>query len=140
MKLLNKLSYQKKEPWRDATIFIIVCEGSETEKKYFDFFHLLTERIKVYPVPSTDGMTAPKYLFNNAENAYAKYSSDGGKVELWFVIDVDRWVKQIHELHNECSTKPDWNIAISNPCFEVWLNAHFEPQILPLVKTDQCSA
>ena len=39
--------YKKKAPFRDATLFVIVCEGQKRESDYFDFFDRLSSRIKV---------------------------------------------------------------------------------------------
>lgn len=138
MRLLNKREYEKKELWRDATIFIVVCEGSHKEPEYFNFFHLLTKKIKVVTVPSQDGRSSPIHLIPNAHNAIDKHNSDEGDFELWFVIDVDRWRSQIHELQNEAS-EGNWNVAISNPCFEVWLNDHFENANAPSNDQEKCS-
>lgn len=139
MPLLNKREYQKKDPFRDATIFIIVCEGSHKEPEYFKFFHLLTRKIKVIPVPSKDGKSSPVHLIPNAQDAILEHNSDGGDFELWFVIDVDRWRDQIHQLHIEASENK-WNIAISNPCFEVWLNDHFEEPNSPESGQENCKS
>lgn len=139
MPLLNKRQYRKKKPWRDATIFIIICEGSHKEPEYFNFFHLLTKKIKVVPVPSSKGRTSPAHLIPNAAGAIEKHNSDHGDYELWFVIDVDRWGNQINALLNEASQN-NWNVAISNPCFEVWLNDHFELHQPPEQKINICKS
>ena len=139
MPLLNKRLYEKKEPWRDATIFIIVSEGSHKEPEYFNFFHLLTKKIKVVTVPSVDGKSSPNHLISNAHNAISKYNSDSGDFELWIVMDVDRWTDHIHQLQNEAAQN-DWNVAISNPCFEVWLNDHFENPTFPDSNTEKCKS
>ncbi len=137
MPLLNKREYLKKEPWKDATIFIVVCEGSHKEPEYFNFFHLLTKKIKIVTVPSEDGKSSPKHLIPNANKAISNHNSDDGDFELWFVIDVDRWGGQIHELQKEVAQK-EWNVVISNPCFEVWLNDHFENSTPPENNIEQC--
>ena len=33
-----KFTYEKKAPFRDAFLFIIVCEGTNREPDYFRFF------------------------------------------------------------------------------------------------------
>jgi hypothetical protein len=45
---------------------------------------------------------------------------------LWLVSDVDRWGDK--KLSDVCSQarQRGYNLAISNPCFEVWLTIHFE--------------
>lgn len=41
------------------------------------------------------------------------------------MIDTDRWsYEQINLLAEYCAQKPNWNLVVSNPCFEVWLYLH----------------
>jgi hypothetical protein len=56
-----KFSYAKKVPFRDAFFFIIVCEGTNREKEYFQFFDGISSRVKVVSVASRAG-SAPKLL------------------------------------------------------------------------------
>lgn len=47
--------------------------------------------------------------------------------QIWFVLDVDRWPREaIEELIQFTNDQRDWHIAISNPCFEVWLYYHID--------------
>ena len=40
------------------------------------------------------------------------------------VLDIDRWpIQELIQLTEICKTK-QWGIALSNPCFEVWLYLH----------------
>lgn len=126
MSLINRKEYYRREPFRDAALYLIICEGGKREPDYFKFFNELTSQLKVVTIPSYDGKSAPNHLISNANEAIKKNVDDNGDYELWFIIDVDRWEKHLHNIHNECSTKTNWNIAISNPCFEVWLYYHFK--------------
>ncbi len=139
MPLLNISNYKKEEPWRDATLLIIVCEGSDKEPYYFNFFNGLTKKIRLIAVPSKSGKSAPTHLILNAEDELKKHKSHG-TCELWFVIDVDKWLqhKHIYTLQNKCKEK-DWKTVISNPCFEVWLNNHFSNE-QPLQQSDKCKS
>lgn len=142
MPLLNRRSFQKKEPWRDATIFIIVCEGSQKEPNYFDFFDRLTSKIKVETVPSEEGKSSPNHLIANAERSMGVYNSDQGDYELWFIVDIDNWLdhKHLYDLFNSCKEVKNWNMAISNPCFEVWLVAHFGKESQPTSEVETCKS
>lgn len=60
---------------------------------------------------------------------------------VWFIIDTDSWEKEgkikplrdfcqeqngiIWDKFNEMRAYPVWNVAQSNPCFEIWLYYHF---------------
>jgi hypothetical protein len=137
MRLLNKRNFEKKEPFRSASLFIIICEGEKREPQYFDFFDGLTSKIKVRPIPSTDGKSAPVHLIENAKEAEAKFEvgEDDG---IWFILDIDRWRDGIHHLHEECRNRKNWDVAISNPCFEVWLYYHFEQSLPNIQVLDAC--
>lgn len=126
MKLLNKRSYQKKDPFRDASLFVIICEGEKREPEYFNFFDKLNSKIKVITIPSIYGKSSPSHLIENADKSVVALEiSDNNKDELWFVLDFDRWeLSDLHNIRRECSSN-GWNVAFSNPCFEVWLYYHF---------------
>lgn len=140
MLLLSKRSYEKPEPHRDATIFIVVCEGSNREPDYFDYFDELSSKIKVKAVPSQDGKSSPNYLIDNSKEAVKKYNSDHGDYSLWIVTDVDKWIEHghIYELQKQAKDN-NWEVVISNPCFEVWLSSHFTKQ-LPHEKRSMCKS
>lgn len=138
MPLLNKLTYAKKKPWRDAKLFIIICEGERREFQYFNFFDGLSPKLKVVAVPSEAGKSAPKHLLDNAAKAEAQFD-DGGEYELWIVMDIDKWEsKDLHEVQTVSNEKASWSLAISNPCFEVWLYFHFEKGLPIIDDIDQC--
>lgn len=118
-------AYKKGVPHRDARLFVIVAEG-EREDAYFRFFHAQNQRIKIKVVPREGGKSAPKYFlarvdqFRSTEEWVPEVND-----QLWFVLDVDRWErKDIDELYAHCRQTATWNLAISNPCFEVWLWYH----------------
>lgn len=139
MSLLSKREYLKKEPFRDAKIYIIICEGEKREPDYFKFFDGLTSQIKMVIVPSSGGRSAPKHLLENARIHQDIIINDGGDYELWFVLDLDRWQDHLHTIHNECRRISEWNLSISNPCFEVWLYYHFTSQKPHAINLEMCS-
>jgi|WetSurMetagenome_2_1015567.scaffolds.fasta_scaffold140531_2 hypothetical protein len=133
--------YEKKEPFRDARFFVIVCEGGKRESDYFEFFDKLTPKIKLKTIESKEGKTSPKHLLTNALEALEHQKGVEEFDELWFVFDKDRWEEsQIQELIGECKEKVKWNYAISNPCFEVWLYYHFKSFIPRIDKIDKCKS
>lgn len=118
-------AYKKGAPHRDARLFVIVAEG-EREDAYFSYFHAQNQRIKIKVVPREAGKSAPKYFLDRVDSfreteEWVPAAND----QLWFVLDVDRWErKDIDELYAHCSKESNWDLAISNPCFEVWLLFH----------------
>lgn len=140
--------YSKKEPNKDAHRILIVCEGNDTEPKYFGFFKELSPRLDVIPIPSEGGKTDPVKLKEWAEQnliqqpvfEFDYYQGD----TIWFVVDTDNWAEQgkigvlrqfcqqrNNVLKQELKTKYDerkpydaWLVAQSNPCFEIWEYYH----------------
>ena len=109
---------------RDAKLFIVATEGKETEKQYFRLFN--SSRIKVEILATTeDGKSSPEYVLERLDIFKERYDLDEDDM-LWLVSDVDRWGPK--KLSSVCSQarQKGYNLAISNPCFEVWLTLHFE--------------
>lgn len=118
-------SYKKGAPHRDARLFVIVAEG-EREDAYFSWFNEKNQRIQVSIIPREKDKSAPNFFLERIE----KFIKDGGWSPadddvLWCVLDVDRWSREeIEGLRTICEQHENWNLAISNPCFEVWLLYH----------------
>ena len=140
----RRRDYGKKEPSRDAHKIYIVCEGKGTEPDYFAFFEGLSSNLQVITIPPTDGtdplklMERAKQVLIGDEREYTVEYEHGDTV--WFVIDTDEWEKQGKitplrvfcacqnkdiEKFDEVKTYQAWNVAQSNPCFEIWLYYHF---------------
>ncbi|MFB9293399.1 RloB family protein [Persicitalea jodogahamensis] len=117
-------SYKKGAPHRDARLFIIIAEG-EREDSYFHWFDARNSRLSILIVDRPKNTSAPKYFIDRINKAeeegiYSPQAND----QVWFVCDVDRWREQIEALRLSCEQVPNWNIAVSNKCFEVWLHFH----------------
>ncbi len=124
--------YKKRPPRRkshnrDATLLIIATEGTETEKIYFedltspDWFG--NSRVQVEVLSSTETDKAPKRVLAEIDKFKRKYKLDKDD-ELWIVIDVDRWGDaNLSSVAKLCQQK-GYSLAISNPCFELWLLLH----------------
>jgi RloB-like protein len=107
---------------RDARLFVIATEGRKTEKQYFAMFN--SSRVKVEILATgDDNKSAPQYVLERLNGFREQYSLDENDL-LWFVADVDRWsIKNLIDVCRE-ATQKDYGLAISNPCFEVWLCLH----------------
>lgn len=129
---------------RDYRLFAIACEGGKREAKYFQLLESLSQRITIDIIGDKvsdaemkmkyETKSAPKWLLDRA----IKYIEKEGLIdedELWFVMDIDRWkTEQIREIADLCKKYTNWHIAISNPCFEVWLYFHMSSTIPDEVK------
>lgn len=56
---------------------------------------------------------------------YKGYNFDDEIDEVWIVVDADINRDKIIETKNKCLEGDNWNLILSNPCFEVWLYYHF---------------
>ncbi len=108
---------------RDAKLFIIATEGEATEKQYFGLFQSTKIKVEVLAT-GDDHKSAPQYVLARLNDFNAKYDLNDDDM-LWLVFDVDRWTSQ--NLSSVCreAKQKNYYLAISNPCFEVWLCLHF---------------
>lgn len=148
--ITRRKDYTKHAPSKDAGKIYIVCEGAETEKNYFNFFEGLSSNLELIVIPPEKG-TDPLKLMALAERILlsetGRYSLDFmQRDQIWFAIDTDTWEKEdkIQPLRDFCADQNDsiarqysemkpyeaWNVAQSNPCFEIWLYYHLY-SILP---------
>jgi RloB-like protein len=125
--------YSKKEPDKDARLYIIFSEGSKTEPNYFRYFNGITSQVKIEVIGSEYGRTSPAELYDAAcrillpgsENPNPKYQL-ADEDEIWFVFDTDDWGSVIPDIRSKICQQKNWFVAQSNPCFEVWHMSHFE--------------
>ena len=115
-------------------MYVLSYEGSETEKKYFEDFRKsdyfndsgLIEIISLQrPKNRGSDPISVKKLLQEAKRDYRFKPTD----EFWLLIDRDNW-EEIHH-HNfdtlvqDCQKERNFFLAMSNPCFEIWLLLHF---------------
>ena len=121
-------AYKRGEPHRDMRLFVIVAEG-EREDEYFSWFDQRNSRIRVQIVPREGHASAPNHFIKRLETFVdASQIGINAMDSVWFILDVDRWSREaINDLiaYAESATF-SCNVAISNPCFEVWLVYHYQ--------------
>lgn len=143
--ITRRKDYSKQSPSKDARKLYLFCEGEGTEPDYFAFFKGLSSNLEIIPIPPEEG-TDPLKLMEMAKrkllNEDSRYSLDYlANDSAWFVIDTDTWEKEgkitplkgfcaennavIWERFTELKPYSVWNVAQSNPCFEIWLYYHF---------------
>lgn len=123
-KKLNK--YARRQNLRDMPSFIVIAvEGDRVEPKYFEMVkEKFKEDVRLEIIPSNK-KSSPKHILENLTRIKNEYDMSGSlktPESFWMVCDVDR-----HDgLHRVIKQVADegFRIAISNPCFEVWLFAH----------------
>lgn len=113
---------------RDARLIVVATEGEKTEPAYFDGFSSF--RIKIRSIPCNIGESSPKAVLERMRDFRTEFDL-GDDDEVWLVIDRDRWEdKMLSEVAQQCAASR-FNLALSNPCFEVWLALHYTDAIPP---------
>jgi len=102
---------------------VVIATEGDTEAQYFEMFSRLSSRVQVKPLPSEDGHSAPKHVLARMRSfRTANYLRRDDS--LCLVIDRDRWpAKQLAEVAAQCCQQ-NILLAVSCPCFEVWLYLH----------------
>lgn len=123
--LSRQSNIQKKEK-----IIVLAFEGNDTERIYFQELkssekfndHLIYLHLIIRNKTNTN--SSPSHVFEELNNVKEEFNFDPTD-ELWMIIDTDRW-KNIPEIITKCKDSKDknMNVAVSNPCFELWLFLH----------------
>jgi hypothetical protein len=112
--------------FRDDRLFIIACDDTYAPKQYFDFFRL--PRVRVHVEPTIDGTSAARVLERLVSFAHEAEEDD----ELWLLLDTDHFTTGTHlPAFTSTLTKARQhgvNVALSKPCFELWLLLHHVPE------------
>lgn len=116
-------------------LFILSYEGEKTEVKYFNNFRQSnffndSGIIEIVPLKreentGTDPLSV-KRLLKKAKSNYQFKKTD----EFWLIIDRDHW-ETIHKIDfnklvADCNKEDNFFLAMSNPCFEIWLIMHLK--------------
>jgi hypothetical protein len=121
---------RRRKPFREPKPrILIVCEGTRTEPEYFTDLRN-RERSLVELVIEAGG--TPKTLVERAvalkkeSKRQAKKDPNLGYEHVWCVFDVDEHPYVAEAQQQARDNKID--VAISNPCFELWALLHFQDQ------------
>jgi hypothetical protein len=144
MSSLHRNRYRRpgrREAFRDPRpIILIVCEGKKTEPEYFGGFSRACQnprvRLEIAPehgVPRTVVETARDYKRRGEIEAKRERDENLAYDAVWCVFDVDEHPNVGEAL--EMARDNAIDVALSNPCFELWLLLHFRDN--PGMKTRQ---
>ena len=106
---------------RDDRLFIVACDDTYAPKQYFDFFRIT--RVQIHVVETRDGSSSARHVLDRLLNVEREEDD-----ELWMLLDTDHYTKGPHlagflEALGEAKRR-GVNIALSKPCFELWLALH----------------
>jgi len=114
---------ESKEP---AKLFLIICEGENTEPIYFKSFPLGNATVESYGLGSSKTTLVEQIL------QLLETDSDAKQKEVWVVFDFDIDPKQVgkqKEDYNNAITLAEKNglkVAYSNDSFELWFLLHYQ--------------
>ena len=124
------MSSRRREGFRRNVAFedrhrflIIAIEGVETEPRYFMEFRTSREaRIQMKLVPNSNHKSSPEEVLERLIYYFRRNGMRGD--EGWIVIDRDAWTEtELNNVHREANER-GFYVALSNPCFELWLYLH----------------
>lgn len=131
MRSRNSLMRERREAFRDARLIVIASEGKDTERIYFKALakEYTNLRVHVHILERSENEqnnSSPEHVLKQLNDYKSKYDLEADD-ELWLVVDKDRWTEaMLSHVATECSQEVAMHMALSNPCFELWLLLHME--------------
>ncbi len=126
-KFARKINFKEKRQ-----IFVIATDGTKTEPRYFDQFKT-TKKVSIQYVRDTN---LPK-IFRRLNTYCHEHGVKPKEDNIWLVIDKDEKEQNtLTQIATKCTTK-NYNLAVSNPCFEYWLYLHLAGH-RPFSTADEC--
>jgi hypothetical protein len=130
--MVRRDSLKRRMPFREPLPrILVVCEGEVTEHGYFEHLGRLYRRFVRVEVDSKGGSN-PKKIVERAVGLKKESDRQATAAEdenlrhnfVWCVFDVD----DHHRIPDALQQARDNGIdlAISNPCFELWILLHFQ--------------
>lgn len=107
-------------------LFLIICEGVNTEPAYFESFPLGNADVESYGTGSSKTALVKEVL------KIIEFDEDAKSKEIWIVFNFDinpSQVEQQKEDYNNAiklATKNGLKVACSNDAFELWLLLHYQ--------------
>ncbi len=116
-------------------VVYIICEGEKTEIKYFKSYRTRDSIITIEPLPSK--YQAAKALVEHAQSKIIQldYDQSNGD-EIWCVFDRDNNSDADLGSAEQLARRLGYQIAYSNPSFELWYLLHFVDQRGKLADSD----
>ena len=131
MRSRNSLMRERREAFRDARLIVIASEGKDTERIYFKALakEYSNPRVHVHILERSvdeQNNSSPEHVLKQLNDYKSQYELEADD-ELWLVVDKDRWTEaMLSRVATECSKEVAMHMALSNPCFELWLLLHIE--------------
>jgi len=118
--------FQRRHNFREPKkSFIIATEGERTEEIYFSALRPPRDAaVQIRVLPTKKGKSDPKKVLMRLKS-YDYEAGSAKRDELWLVVDRDSWTEaDLDEVSAAVARLPKYHLALSNPCFELWLVLH----------------
>lgn len=118
---------------RDDRKFVVATEDSHAPKQYFDNLKHRFSRVDVVviPTPQNSGESSANHVVQRLHDAFTSAQSKGHVQtgdEFWVLIDTDHRTRGTHLATTTSALRKarqiGFEVAVSNPCFELWLLLH----------------
>lgn len=133
-KLRPKSSFERKSrgiPQRDVSKILIITEGFMEESYFRALKSHYRRKIEIKAFCSNKGQN-PLNIVKFAIEKQQKYKITDEIKSTWCVFDIDNNTRDDLDKALSLSRKNKLEIALSNPCFEVWLLMHYERSTAPI--------
>jgi hypothetical protein len=116
---------------RDDRVFVVATDDTYAPDQYFRHLPLPRVKVTVLPTPEDSGLSGPMHVVERLKAAFEgvrerKEIQEGD--EFWVFLDTDHHFTESHLKGTLAALKTarhvGFEIAISNPCFELWLLLH----------------
>lgn len=113
---------------RTKKLFVIATEGRNTERIYFEAFNPgRTGSFRIALVANPTNRSSPVDVVKRLLKAEKERKGVETRVEYWAVIDRDsRPEDQLEKAWSRIESKQNFHLAVSDPCFELWLYLHLQ--------------
>jgi hypothetical protein len=116
---------------RDDRVFVIATDDTYAPEQYFKYLPLSRIKFVVLPTPQNSGLSSPGHVVERLKEGFAavraKQEIQAGD-EFWVFLDTDHHTGDSHLAGTlqalQAARQAGFEIALSNPCFEVWLLLH----------------
>lgn len=119
---------------RDDRIFIVATEDTHGPSSYFQGLPFPRVRVFILETVTNSGHSSPMHVVDRIKEFLRKPQKPGDAQpddEFWILIDTDHRFEGRHLTgSNEAirqAQQAGIRVAVSNPCFELWLLLHHEP-------------
>ncbi len=108
---------------RDTRLVVIATEGQYVEPQYFELFRRISSRVQVKILETADRNSAPAHVLARLKK-FRRDNDLRSDDQLWLVVDKDRWTDAHLDQVAAEAHRLRFGLAVSRPCFEVWLYLH----------------